>query len=159
MLLPVLSLRQEKHVVCQRVRKVHQFLGFHVSLQCFVHSGGSSFAGLHPVVYKAWVTLVCLPTHFSSFCFVKYGNKISHACKVSSLSGIYVYRVQGALRRICKQKHCKTSFSPSRVFLFSQNSRVRFWGLILWLLYPGPTPFLQRVGIEVFNVGGWLTHG
>ena len=37
--------------------------------------------------------------------------------------------------------------------------------LILWLLWvgrvchPGPTPILQRVGVEVFNVGGWLTHG
>ena len=40
-----------------------------------------------------------------------------------------------------------------------------FWGLILWLLWvgraghPGPTHLLQRVGIRVFNVGGWLTHG
>ena len=31
-----------------------------VSLWCLVHSGGSGFAGLHPVVYRAWVTLVCL---------------------------------------------------------------------------------------------------
>ena len=44
-----------------------------------------------------------------------------------------VYWTKGALRRICRQKQCETSFSPSRVFLFSRSSRVRFWGLILWL--------------------------
>ena len=25
--------------------------------------------------------------------------------------------------------------------------------------HPGPTPLVQHVGVEVFNVGGWLTHG
>ena len=39
---------------------VWDFLGFHVSLWCLVHSGGSGFAGLPPVVYRAWVKLVCL---------------------------------------------------------------------------------------------------
>ena len=43
-------------------------------------------------------------------------------------------------------------------------SRVRFWGLILWYLWmgrarhPGPDPPCH-LAIEVFNVGGWLTHG
>ena len=51
------------------------------------------------------------------------------------------------------------------VFLFSRNSGERFWGLILWHLWigrarhPGPTSLPQHVGVEVFNVGGWLTHG
>ena len=50
-------------------------------------------------------------------------------------------------------------------FLLCRNSRVPFWGSILWLLWvrrawhPGPTPVLQRVGVEVFSVGGWLTLG
>ena len=49
-------------------------------------------------------------------------------------------------------------------FLFSRNSRKRFWGLILWYLWigraknPGPgSP--HHLAVEVFNVGGWLTHG
>ena len=50
------------------------------------------------------------------------------------------------------------------VFLFSRNSRVRFWGLVIWLFWvgrarhPGPTSLLPHVGVEV-NVGGWLTRG
>ena len=43
-----------------------------------------------------------------------------------------VYGVIGALRRNCRQKQRETSFSPFRVFLFSRNSRERFWGLIVW---------------------------
>ena len=41
---------------------------------------------------------------------------------------------------------------------------MRFWGLILWYLWigrakhPGPGPPCH-LAIEVFNVGGWLTHG
>ena len=34
------------------------------------------------------------------------------------------------------------------VFLFSRNPTKRFWGLILW-----------HLGVEVLNVGSWLTHG
>ena len=39
-----------------------------------------------------------------------------------------------------------------------------FWGIILWHFWigrarnPGPAPFSQE-GVEVFHVGGWLTHG
>ena len=59
----------------------------------------------------------------------------------------------------------KTSFSPFRVFLFSHNSRERFWGLVFWHLWigrarhPGPSSTSPHLGIEVLNVGGWLTHG
>ena len=35
------------------------FFGFLVSPWCFVHMGSPSSAGL-PVVYKTWVTQVCL---------------------------------------------------------------------------------------------------
>ena len=51
------------------------------------------------------------------------------------------------------------------VFLFSQNSRERFWGSILWHLWigrarhPGPPSLLRHVGVEFLNVGGWLTRG
>ena len=70
-----------------------------------------------------------------------------------------------ALRRNCRQTQGKTSFSLFRVFLFSRNSRERFLGLILWHLWigrarhPGPASPIHQVGLEVFNVGGWLTHG
>ena len=76
-----------------------------------------------------------------------------------------IYWIKEALRRNCSQKHGKTSFSPSRVFLFSQNSRERFWGSILWHLWigrtkhPGPPSLLRHVGIEFLNVGVWLTLG
>ena len=85
-----------------------------------------------------------------------------------SLHGSYactVYWLKGALRRNCRHKQCKTSFSPFRVFLCSRNSRVRFWGLVFWHLrigrarHPGPSSIPSHLGIEVLNVGGWLTHG
>ena len=63
------------------------------------------------------------------------------------------------------QAHGKTSFSPFRVFLISRNSRERFWGLVFWHLWigrarhPGPSSIHPHLGIEVLNVGGWLTHG
>ena len=51
-----------------------------------------------------------------------------------SLHGYYacmVYWTKGALQRNCRLKQRGTSFSPLLVFLFSRNSRERFWGLIL----------------------------
>ena len=81
-----------------------------------------------------------------------------------SCDACMVYWVQGALRRNRRQKYCKTSFSLFRVFLLSRNSKVRFGGLVLWFLWigrakhPGPGPPCH-LAIEVFNVGGWLTHG
>ena len=83
-----------------------------------------------------------------------------HACMV--------YWNKGALRRNCRQKYGETSFSLSRVFLFSRNSRVRFWCLTLWHLWigkakhPGPALTLSQVGgLEVFNVGegAEVAHG
>ena len=75
---------------------------------------------------------------------------------------------QGALRRNCRQKACvRPLFLHQRVFLFSRNSRVAvlgywyLWHLMDWRCKPetlGRSPFSQ-VGVEVFNVGGWLTHG
>ena len=85
-----------------------------------------------------------------------------------SLHGDYackVYWNQGALRRNCRQKQNKTSFSPFWVFLFSRNPTKRFWGLIFWHFWagrarhPGPPSQPQHVSLEFHNVGGWLTHG
>ena len=121
--------------------------------------GSSSLAGL-PVVYKIWVTEVCLlldtPFGWRSvgalslfpwgvcwaaqktasqicyvFCFLHFKlNMLALVGRPSlhSYDACMVCRVQGASRRNCRQKHGKTSFSPNRVFLFSRNSRVRFWG-------------------------------
>ena len=87
------------------------------------------------------------------------GRPSLHSC-----DACMVYWVQGASRRDCRQKLGKTSFSPEKVFLFGRNSHKRFWGLILWYLCigtaknPGPgSP--HHLAVEVFNVGGWLTHG
>ena len=50
-------------------------------------------------------------------------------------------------------------------FLFSRNSREMFWVLIFWHLWigrarhPGPTSLPPHFGVEVLNVGSWLTHG
>ena len=60
--------KQEWHVVCQRVRKVHPFLirgtwvfdGFGTFMFLFSALCILGVTGLPPVVYNAWVTLVCL---------------------------------------------------------------------------------------------------
>ena len=83
-----------------------------------------------------------------------------------SLHGYYaclVFWAKGALWRNCRLKQCETSFSPSGVFLCSRYSLKRWWGKVLWLLWVGrarhPGPFSGSMSVEVFNVGGWLTHG
>ena len=73
---------------------------------------------------------------------------------------------KGALRRISRHKQCETSFSTFWVYLFSLNSRVRFWGLILWHFWigrarhPGPTSLPRHVDVEVFmmEVGSHLVN-
>ena len=85
-----------------------------------------------------------------------------------SLHGNYAYVVywaKGALRRNCRLKRCKTSFSPYWVFLFSRNPSKIFCGLIFWHLWigrarhPGPPSQPRHMRLVVHNVGGWLTHG
>ena len=83
-----------------------------------------------------------------------------------SLHGYYacmVFKAKGALWRNCRLKQCETSFSPFGVFLCSRYSLKRWWGKVLWLLWVGrarhPGPFSGSMSVEVFNVGGWLTHG
>ena len=78
----------------------------------------------------------------------------------------------GHLWEVCRQSLHETSFSsPARnsVFLCGTNSREQFWGLVLCIgraCHPGPTKkpsagrdLARHVGVEVLNVGGWLTHG
>ena len=52
---------------------------------------------------------------------------------------------------------------PLFVFLVSKRSLLRFWGCLVWHLWKGeakhPGPWDGSIGVEVFNVGGWLTHG
>ena len=178
---------------CYEERNFRRFLGSLTSARCLVHLESTSVPGL-PVVYKTWVTLVCLlldtPFGRHHLCNLWGECLAAHktACKYfaaqvefmmwkphmlasagqPSLNGYYacvVYWHMGALRRTCRQKHGKTSFSPFRVFLFCRNSRVLFWGLVLWHLWirrakhPGPASPSQHFGLEGFNVGGWLTHG
>ena len=75
-----------------------------------------------------------------------------------------VYWSKGAHRRICRLKQRESSFSFFQGFLLSRNSLVRFWCVVVWHLWigrarhPGPSPSDQFFGLEVFNVGSWLTH-
>ena len=86
------------------------------------------------------------------------GQPSLHGC-----DACMVHWTEGARWRNRRQKDGKPSFSPSWVILLGRNSMERFWGLVLWHLWigraqhPGPAPSFQ-VGVEVFNVGGWLTH-
>ena len=71
---------------------------------------------------------------------------------------------KGALRRNCRQKIGETSFSPSRVFLFSRIPGVGFgvFSGIFGLLEPetlGRRPFLSRLVLRFSMLGEWLTHG
>ena len=60
------------------------------------------------------------------------------------------------------QKKFKTPNSPLALFLVSLHSLWWFWGCLVWHLWigrarhPGPVP---GVGVEVFNISGWLTNG
>ena len=49
------------------------------------------------------------------------------------------------------------------MFLVSSHSLKHFWGCLVWHLWlerpRHPGPGSGSVGIEVFNVGGWLTNG
>ena len=69
----------------------------------------------------------------------------------------------GALRGHCRQNISETFFPQVCVFLFSRNSLKRFRAQVLLHLWVGsarkPGPSLKDVVVEVFNVGGWLTHG
>ena len=83
-----------------------------------------------------------------------------------SLSGYDAYKVikpKGAPGGKHGQTKHKTSSSPLFVFLVSKRSLLRFWGCLVWYLWIGearhPGPGDGAIGVEVFNVGGWLTHG
>ena len=82
-----------------------------------------------------------------------------------SLSGYdacWVIKPTRAPGRKSGLKNGKTSLSPLSFFLVSSHSLKFCWGCLVWHLWlrrarhPGPLP--GSVGIEVFNVGGWLTN-
>ena len=58
-------------------------------------------------------------------------------------------------------KHGKTSLSPLSIFLVSSHSLKNLLGCLVWHLWLGRArhPGPGSVGIEVKNVGGWLTNG
>ena len=85
-----------------------------------------------------------------------------------SLHGYYacmVFWAQGAFWRNCRQNIRKTFFFVSRfwVFLCSRHSSIWWRGTPVWHLWIGrarhPGPGAARFAVEVFIVGGWLTHG
>ena len=114
------------------------------------------FAGQHKKLPFGFIVDFVVFTALSCICQLWWDGPVSMAV-------MHVW-VSGASWRNCRQKHGKTSFSPRKVFLFSRNLRKRFWGLVFWHLWigrakhPGPSP-LHQLAVEVFNVGGWLTHG
>ena len=61
------------------------------------------------------------------------------------------------------RKKRKTSHSPLSFFLVSLHSLEFFWGSLVWHLWLGrarhPGPGSASVGIEVFNISGWLSDG
>ena len=73
--------------------------------------------------------------------------------------------IKGHFGGIAGKSMVRPLFLLQGFFLFGRNSRVRFWGLILWHLWigraqhPGPASPSQHFGLEVFNVGRWLSHG
>ena len=72
--------------------------------------------------------------------------------------------VKGACLRNCRQNIRKTSFSRFFfVFLCSRNSSFWWRGTLVWHLWIGrarhPGPGAAGFAVEVFHVGGWLTHG
>ena len=60
-------------------------------------------------------------------------------------------------------KHGKTSLSHLSIFLVSSHSLKIVWGCLVWHLWLGRArhlgPGSGSVGIDVLNVGGWLTNG
>ena len=77
----------------------------------------------------------------------------------------FVFWPKGALRVNGRLRNCKALFHPflSLCLLVSRISCFRFWGTILWYLWIGrarhPGPPSNNLDVEVFNVGGFHTHG
>ena len=78
---------------------------------------------------------------------------------------VWFIGLKGQLREIAGKNKVRPLFLLTGFFLFSRHSEVWFWGLIFWHLWIGrakhlgPVPPSHHFALEVFNVGGWLTHG
>ena len=83
--------------------------------------------------------------------------------RLSGYDAFKVIKPKGAPGGKHGQTKYETSPSPLFVFLVSKRSLLRFWGCLVWHLWIGeaqhPGPGDGTIGVEVFNVGGWLTHG
>ena len=75
---------------------------------------------------------------------------------------VWYFGAKGAFWRKCRQNICNTPFSHFWVFLCSRNSSFWWSGTPSWHLWIGrarhPGPGAVSFAVEVFNVGGWLTH-
>ena len=105
------------------------------------------------------------------------GVRISYDCMVYALC-TFAWCRQPSLRsydtciELCScrahwgisgQKYHETYLPPLGVFFVSRIPLSKYWGKMLWHLWIGrarhPGPSLNDLDIEVFNIGGFLTHG
>ena len=123
----------------------------------FVTSG--ECAGQHKKMPVKFVRGFVILVISSCTCQLQWGSPVSIAFMHVWFLGLKV-----AFRRNCRQGACETSFSPNRVCLFSRNSRVRFWDLIVWhfgvgrATHPGPAlPVMLLLRHSMLVVG--FGHG
>ena len=144
-------------------------VGLHRCASCWTRPLG----GGRSVHYFRNLWRGCLAAHktackYFGICgeFMMWEPYMLASARQASLNGFDACEVswdKGALRRNCRREHGKTS---PFFFLFSRNTKLRFFflGHIFWHLWigraqhPRSAPSSQ-VGIEVFNVGGWLIRG
>ena len=72
--------------------------------------------------------------------------------------------LRGHPGEIAGKQMVRPLFLQELFFCLVEILKKRFWGLVSWYLWigraknPGPD-YSQHLSVEVFNVGGWLTHG
>ena len=70
--------------------------------------------------------------------------------------------LRGLPGEIAGKSYVRLLLSPNLFFLISRYSLKRWWGQVFWHLWIGrarhPGPPCDWLTVEVFNVGGWLTH-
>ena len=113
--------------------------------------------------YKSWIRRVQCPSGAGRLV-------IWLPCKLAwwrllSLSGYDACLVIGPSRapggRVGQKKH-KTPNSPLALFLVSMHSLRWYWGCLAWHLWIGRARHSgpgYKLGVEVFNISGWLTNG
>ena len=70
---------------------------------------------------------------------------------------VWFIKIKGHFGKIAGKNMVRPFFLPFKFFCF-----VGIQGYDFWVYgragHPGPAHPSQQVGVEVFNVGGWLTH-